>query len=163
MTPNYCTSVLKETFFFILLSRVDIVDNRDKWKVPRHLRRRCLDWYVICFRQKCLLFTGGASHARGTFFCLVLKVFMSWSVIYISCPRYSGFSRYSRYYRILDLKELQVVLCFLSLSEFSWVYLIWPVFLSFLSLSEFIWVYLSLSDFFWVYLSLSEFIWIYLS
>ena len=36
-------------------------------------------WYVICFGQKLLLFTGGASKARGTFFCLffILKCDLS--------------------------------------------------------------------------------------
>ena len=63
--------------FHILLSGADIVDNCDKWKVPRHSRRKFCDFDMSnVLGQKCLPFTGGASQARGPFFfCLVFKSF----------------------------------------------------------------------------------------
>ena len=59
-----------------------IVDNCDKWKVLRRSRRKCRDFDKSYFWQKLLLFTGGASQARGTFFWPgFFKFFMSWSAI----------------------------------------------------------------------------------
>ena len=62
--------------FFITLSRADIVDNSDKWKVPRRSRQKFRDFDMSYVLGKNAYFSQEERHKQGEpFFCLVFKSF----------------------------------------------------------------------------------------
>ena len=81
MTPNYCTSLLEITFLF---QKLENICQKEKQ----------------CFGQKCLLFTGGASQARGTFFLPGFQKF--------SCPEVRSMVYHFQVLSVQSLKKKKV-------------------------------------------------------
>ena len=91
--------------FRILLSRADIVDNRDKWKVPRRSRQKCRDFDMSYVLDKNAYFSQEERHKQGEFFCCL--VFKSFHVL--KCDILGSITRLVKPCTVVEMLEAEPI------------------------------------------------------